>query len=281
MLLAFIWIAAAAYLLGSVPVGYLLVLIFRRQDIRTVGSGNIGATNVLRSGGKGLGLATFALDVVKGAAAVLLAAAIAPHVLPMVPQRNVEAWAALFAVLGHMFPVWLKFRGGKGVATGFGVFLVAAPWAALARALLCGKLWHFDINDGYRLKHDVDIAVGLVNPLDWLNVLILLRSHGYNGPFNLDYKPPRTTSTHGVFAVSFPTAVDRFITLWEMAGEAMTDAIIKEATDALKAGGGAVDSRDADGIAAANRELLTLHELIAHRLVQILLGLHRGRTYLV
>src|SRR5262245_62092232 len=62
----------------------------------------------------------------------------------------------------------------------------AAPRAALARALLAGKLWHFDINDGYRLKHDVDIGVGLVNPLDWLNVLVLLRSHGYNGPFNLD-----------------------------------------------------------------------------------------------
>ena len=89
----------------------------------------------------------------------------------------------------------------------------AAPRAALARALLAGKLWHFDINDGYRLKHDVDIAIGLVNPLDWLNVLVLLRSHGYDGPFNLDYKPPRTTSNHGVFAVSFPTAVDRFITL--------------------------------------------------------------------
>ena len=113
----------------------------------------------------------------------------------------------------------------------------AAPRAALARALLAGKLFHFDINDGYRLKHDVDIAVGLVNPLDWLNVLVLLRSHGYNGPFNLDYKPPRTTSKFGVFEVSFPTAVDRFITLWEMAGEVMTDPIIKEATDALKAGG--------------------------------------------
>src|SRR5690349_17384258 len=116
----------------------------------------------------------------------------------------------------------------------------AAPRAALARALLCGKLFHFDINDGYRLKHDVDIAVGLVNPLDWLNVLVLLRSHGYSGPFNLDYKPPRTTSNHGVFAVSFPTAVDRFITLWEMAGEVMSDSILKEATDALKAGGGRV-----------------------------------------
>ena len=156
----------------------------------------------------------------------------------------------------------------------------SAPRAALARALLAGKLWHFDINDGYRLKHDVDIAVGLVNPLDWLNVLVLLRSHGYNGPFNLDYKPPRTTSNWGVFAMSFPTAVDRFITLWEMAGEVISDPIIKEATDALKAGGAAADARDADAIAAANRELLTLHELIAHRLVQILLGLHRGRTYL-
>jgi xylose isomerase len=156
----------------------------------------------------------------------------------------------------------------------------AAPRAALARALLCGKLWHFDINDGYRLKHDVDIAVGLVNPLDWLNVLVLLRSHGYNGPFNLDYKPPRTTSQFGVFEVSFPTAVDRFITLWEMAGEVIEDPVIREATDALKAGGGAAAGlRDAAEIARANAELLTLHELIAHRLVQILLGLHRGRTF--
>ncbi len=157
----------------------------------------------------------------------------------------------------------------------------AAPRAALARALVCGKLWHFDINDGYRLKHDVDIAVGLVNPLDWLNVLVLLRSHGYNGPFNLDYKPPRTTSSYGVFAVSFPTAVDRFITLWEMAGEVLTDPIIQEATEALKAGGGPVDTRDAEAVTASNRELLTLHELIAHRLVQILLGLHRGRSYYI
>jgi len=153
-----------------------------------------------------------------------------------------------------------------------------APRASLARALLAGKLWHFDINDGYRLKHDVDIAVALVNPLDWLNVLVLLRSHGYNGPFNLDYKPPRTTSNYGVFKVSFPTAVDRFITLWEMAGEVMEDNIIREATEALKAGAG-IESNDPKAIFEANKELLTLHELIAHRLVQILLGLHRGRAY--
>jgi xylose isomerase len=151
--------------------------------------------------------------------------------------------------------------------------------AALARALVAGKLFHMDINDGYRLKHDVDIAIGLVNPLDWLNILVLLRSHGYNGPFNLDYKPPRTTTQHGVFEMSFPTAVDRFITLWEMAGEVISDPIIKEASAALRAGGGATDTRDPNAIIRANAELLNLHELIAHRLVQILLGVHRGRTY--
>lgn len=157
----------------------------------------------------------------------------------------------------------------------------AAPRAALARALLCGKLFHFDINDGYRLKHDVDIAVGLINPLDWLNVLVLLRSHGYTGPFNLDYKPPRTTSNSGVFEVSFPTAVDRFITLWEMAGEVMTDPILYEATEALKTGGTPADPDDAASVFEAQKELLTLHELISHRLFQILIGQHRGRTYLV
>jgi xylose isomerase len=157
----------------------------------------------------------------------------------------------------------------------------AAPRAALARALVAGKLFHFDINDGYRLKHDVDIAVGLVNPLDWLNVLVLLRSHDYNGPFNLDYKPPRTTSNWGVFALSFPTAVDRFITLWELAGDVIVDPVINEATEALKAGGGPSDPLDVEAVTAANRELLTLHELIAHRMVQILLGQHRARVYSV
>jgi xylose isomerase len=157
----------------------------------------------------------------------------------------------------------------------------SAPRAALARALVCKKLFHFDINDGYRLKHDVDIAVALVNPLDWLNVLVLLRSHGYTGPFNLDYKPPRTTSNFGVWAVSFPTAVDRFITLWEMAGDVIADPVIKEATDALKAGGGSGGPNDVRTLVAGNKELLSLHELIAHRMFQILIGAHRGRHYAV
>ncbi|WP_031498368.1 sugar phosphate isomerase/epimerase family protein [Bryobacter aggregatus] len=151
--------------------------------------------------------------------------------------------------------------------------------SSLARALLCGKLFHFDINDGYRLKHDVDIAVGLVNPLDWLNVLVLLRTYDYNGPFNLDFKPPRTTSNDGVFDISFPTAVDRFITLWEMAGEVMTDPILSEASKALKEGAGVAAGADANAIFEANKELWSLHELMAHRLFQILVGQHKGRIF--
>jgi glycerol-3-phosphate acyltransferase PlsY len=132
MLLASLIIVVVAYLLGSLPSGYLLVRIFRHQDIRLAGSGNIGATNVLRSSGKGLGAATFLLDMLKGSSAVALGALVGSLLAPGVAPDNMKALAALVAVLGHIFPVWLGFRGGKGVATGFGVFLVAAPLAALA-----------------------------------------------------------------------------------------------------------------------------------------------------
>jgi glycerol-3-phosphate acyltransferase PlsY len=97
-----------------------------------VGSGNIGATNVLRSGGKGLGAATFLLDVLKGCAAVWLGGFLGALLAPGEPLRNAQAIAALFAVIGHVFTVWLRFKGGKGVSTAFGVFLVSSPWAALA-----------------------------------------------------------------------------------------------------------------------------------------------------
>jgi acyl phosphate:glycerol-3-phosphate acyltransferase len=136
MPLAYALIAAASFLLGSIPTGYLLVRIFRKQDIRSVGSGNIGATNVLRAGGKGLGAATFLLDVLKGCCSVWLGAGLAALLHSGIEPRNAEALAALCAVLGHMFTPWLNFRGGKGVATGFGVFLVAAPLAALAAIAL-------------------------------------------------------------------------------------------------------------------------------------------------
>src|SRR5580692_6964556 len=132
MVFAILLVSVFAYLLGSIPVGYVLVRLFRKQDIRSVGSGNIGATNVLRSGGKGLGAATFLLDVVKGCSAVYIGGLLGVLLAPDAQLRNMQALAALFAVLGHVFPIWLRFKGGKGVATGFGVFLVAAPTAALA-----------------------------------------------------------------------------------------------------------------------------------------------------
>ena len=132
MLLASLLVFVVAYLLGSIPVGYLLVRLFRHQDIRAAGSGNIGATNVLRAGGKGLGAATFLLDMLKGSGAVYIGGVIGILLAPNALVRNMQALAALSAVLGHVYPVWLRFKGGKGVATGFGVFLVAAPTSALA-----------------------------------------------------------------------------------------------------------------------------------------------------
>jgi glycerol-3-phosphate acyltransferase PlsY len=129
-------IAILAYLLGSIPFGLLLVRVFRKEDIRTIGSGNIGATNVFRSGAKGLGAATFLLDALKGYVAVYAAGALmhgSAHGIPAL--QDAEAVAALFAVTGHMFPVWLGFKGGKGVATALGVFLVLSFWSALVALL--------------------------------------------------------------------------------------------------------------------------------------------------
>ncbi len=119
-----------AYLLGSIPFGYVLVLLFRHQDVRATGSGNIGATNVARSGGKGLGLLTLLLDALKGYVAVILAMHFAPNTAH--GPSSLAVAAAVVAVLGHVFPVWLKFRGGKGIATALGVFVALVPWVALS-----------------------------------------------------------------------------------------------------------------------------------------------------
>ena len=113
-----------AYLLGSIPFGFLLVKLKSGDDIRAVGSGGTGATNVSRKAGKGIGIATLVLDALKGTAAVLLARQLSGN-------EWVVAGAAVLAVVGHCFPVWLKFKAGKGVATGLGVFAVIAPWATL------------------------------------------------------------------------------------------------------------------------------------------------------
>jgi len=110
-----------AYLLGSIPFGYLLVRIFRNEDIRAHGSGNIGATNVARSGAKGLGVATLLLDLGKAYVGVVIARHVGAG------NYDIEVAAAVAAVVGHVFPVWLGFRGGKGVASALGVFL-ALTW---------------------------------------------------------------------------------------------------------------------------------------------------------
>ncbi|HET7872104.1 MAG TPA: glycerol-3-phosphate 1-O-acyltransferase PlsY [Terriglobales bacterium] len=129
----YVIIAVIGYLLGSIPFGYLLVRIFRGEDVRTIGSGNIGATNVARTGAKGLGAATLALDAVKGLAAVATASWLAPSGSSALTYMSL---AALAAVVGHMFPVWLKFKGGKGVATALGVFILLFPKALLVSLFL-------------------------------------------------------------------------------------------------------------------------------------------------
>jgi len=118
-------LVVGAYLLGSVPSALLVVTIMTGKDVRTTGSGNVGATNATRAGGLRAGILVTVLDVAKGA-------------LPMWAMEVFNpgsGWLAatmLAAVMGHCFPVWLKFRGGKGVATGLGSFLVLSPWTALA-----------------------------------------------------------------------------------------------------------------------------------------------------
>jgi acyl phosphate:glycerol-3-phosphate acyltransferase len=119
--------ALIGYLLGSIPFGLVLTRLAGLGDIRRVGSGNIGATNVLRTGSKPLAALTLALDLGKGLAAVLIGALWGP-------QAALVAGGAV--VLGHMFPVWLGFRGGKGVATALGVLLALAPWVAVIAAAL-------------------------------------------------------------------------------------------------------------------------------------------------
>ena len=118
---------ALGYLLGSVPWGLVLTRAAGLQDIRQIGSGSIGATNVLRTGNKTLAAATLVLDLLKGVAALLIARALW--------GETAGLWAGFGAMLGHAFPVWLGFKGGKGVATGGGVLLAAAWWLGLGAAL--------------------------------------------------------------------------------------------------------------------------------------------------
>jgi len=123
-------VIVASYLVGSIPFSFLVARAFGVEDVRRVGSGNVGATNVFRSAGRRAGGLALLLDAAKGVAASLTAVTLAPD------QELLWALAAVAAVVGHMYPVWLRFQGGKGVATGFGAFAPLTPVAALGATVL-------------------------------------------------------------------------------------------------------------------------------------------------
>jgi glycerol-3-phosphate acyltransferase PlsY len=144
-----------SYFLGSIPFGFLLLRIFRGEDVRASGSGNIGATNVARRSPT-LGIATLFCDAAKGLAAVLVV-----RVLFAGPQQPlIMTLAAFFAVLGHLFPVWLKFRGGKGVATSLGGFILLTP-----KSILCMVILFLLVAVAFRYVSLGSVAVAAAFPL--------------------------------------------------------------------------------------------------------------------
>lgn len=169
-----------AYLLGSLPFGYLIVRARLGADIRETGSGGTGATNVSRRAGKLAGVLTLVLDALKGGAAVLVARWILVGDSGQLPA-NVDWWIALAAILvivGHMFPVWLGFRGGKGVATGVGVFLMLAPMAvAFAAAAFLVIVWVT------RYVSLGSIVAAAAIPLFLLSEILLISSATNRAPF--------------------------------------------------------------------------------------------------
>jgi glycerol-3-phosphate acyltransferase PlsY len=128
--LSYIVTALVAYLLGSIPTGYLVAKA-RGVDIRTVGSGNIGATNAFRALGKGFGIFVLLMDALKGWVAVQIGAWVVDGFLPGPPLEFLRVTAGIAAILGHNFTCWLHFKGGKGIATSAGVLLALVPWALL------------------------------------------------------------------------------------------------------------------------------------------------------
>ncbi len=140
------------YLIGSIPFGLILTRAFGLGDIRDIGSGSIGATNVLRTGSKRLAVATLVLDVGKGAAGVLIGA--------QLPTPEPALVGAVAVVLGHTFPVWLKFKGGKGVATGCGA-LLALAWPS---GLIAAAVWLATVA-GFRISSLGALITTLVAPL--------------------------------------------------------------------------------------------------------------------
>lgn len=176
-MMAAIIAAVIGYLLGSIPFGLLLTRLAGYGDIREIGSGNIGATNVLRTGGKGIAAATLALDLLKGTGAVLIG---------WEWGETAVLAAAVAAVIGHMFPVWLGFRGGKGLATAFGVVIVIAWPLALGGFLLwlaVALIFHYSSLAALVATVAAAVAAGfVVDPeravvIALIAVLVILRHH--------------------------------------------------------------------------------------------------------
>jgi glycerol-3-phosphate acyltransferase PlsY len=197
-----------AYLLGSIPFGYLIVRASKRADIRETGSGGTGATNVSRRAGKGAGVLTLVLDALKGAAAVIIA-----KVFLGLPTLMAQGWmlsfrenansfasiekgywwvavAAIAVIVGHIFPVWLGFRGGKGVATGVGVFLVLAP---LATALAGVVFLVIVLLTRY-------VSVGSIVAAAAIPLLVLIQN--YITP-RIDFRPLMTAAVAGAALIIF------------------------------------------------------------------------------
>ena len=183
-----VFVVLLAYLLGSIPFGYLIVKLSGEGDVREAGSGGTGATNVTRRAGKWAGLLTLLLDALKGAAAVLIAQ------LVLTNDLGVNWWvaaSALAVVAGHCFPVWLGFRGGKGVATGLGVFVVLAPLG-----LLCALPVFILVVWATRYVSLGSIAAAALVPLA---VLLM----GSRGGANTNTLPTLTAATAGGALIIF------------------------------------------------------------------------------
>ena len=144
--ITYLFYLGIGYLLGSIPFGLILTYVAGKGDVRKIGSGNIGATNVLRTGHKFLALLTLVLDASKGAIIIILLFHIARYGIATLDAETITFKAlitGLGSVVGHCFPVWLKFKGGKGVSTTLGVLLAAVPWAGVLACVTWGIMAGF------------------------------------------------------------------------------------------------------------------------------------------
>jgi len=177
-------IPIVAYLLGSIPFGYLIVRGKEGADVRTTGSGGTGATNVSRRAGKGAGVLTLVLDALKGAAAVLIAQTFSGN-------GWVVTAAAIAVIVGHIFPVWLGFRGGKGVATGAGTFLMLMPVALLCAGVIFVAIVLFT----RYVSLGSMIAAATIPLFVWLQTVFVARS--------TDLRPLLTAAIAGALLIIF------------------------------------------------------------------------------